>query len=1135
MSARQPYAIYAVEAWHELRAGLRTSLVPLMFLGLVGYLFMMLSNAEYLRQMGGADVPRNSPHVVFQMTSGQSFWLVFAWAWVFAQVVTRDRASSLHELVLTAPVSLRGLLLARYVGALGLAVILGSSSSIGLLLVPALAKVGAFPPEAVGSTPYAAIAWAWILFVVPSALGLGALYLTAALRTRSTAGPFAVAAVVILVWMIAMVVLRGGSVHADIATVLDVSGFGEAEAQTKRWTPHEKATAQLALSAPLLLNRLLWTVVPAAILAWALGRQTREALVLERAAAQPRERTSRPPRAVKTDAPAPGGLGTRSVAWWRATVFEARWHLLQTTKGWAFRVAIALWTLMNVAGAFYHMVGHADGPFVPRAAILAPFLLRLCYVFSLFTVAGFVGALVRRDDRAGFDEMLDTAPAPLGTRVLGRALAALGLTFVLALLPTLSSWIVVALTVPATFEPWTALLVNALVAAPPLLELGALTFLVHALVRSSGTAYALSMLVAFIALLNHELDIVSYPVAQVGVPIHVALSEFSGWKPWLAPVLEMGALKASVVAFTLALAWLAHVRGTAITWRARWLDATQRLRQGAGVLGVVSLAALVVWAALLRERIVVQAGFASKSEQNAADAAWERRFWTEASPFSVEGGRVEAKVHPSERAARIVWDLRGVRSANAKLHGGLRTGMRIEQARVDGTPRAAIEQEEHFMLDLGSCAERGCNVTLSIAVASPGWFEEGEAPWLDGSGVWARAADLLPRLGIDGERALRSPSMRRNLGLPEPPPSIDAKALVPMDGVAPAGDWHWSVSFSESGATSTTEGDTHQGLDFAVAWLPEGADLQEQHEDGITVWHGPTHIETAREVLDDFRRMRACVQARLGSTPEVTSLVQAPRERGKLDVHGTMVWLPEGEGWDVGASGVGRSTRRAALAQALAARWLADRADPRAEPGARWLLDGVPGWLGLECVRWADGVDPWLALLARRSDRVADSLGALDAPLSGLAGDGDAKWVPAYAPLETLAWAQSIGPAEAVRIATRVADLVRRGETVRTALASVAGADTAHALLGPPAASELTVTAGEGGGPQARGQRFHWEKDGWQPDAKTFDALQRFDDDATPSRRAQLPATFDPQAPFVVFDARPSFERSPRDNAWKAR
>src|SRR5262249_7039557 len=152
----------------------------------------------------------------------------------------------------------------------------------------------------------------------------------------------------------------------------------------------------------------------------------------------------------------------------------------------------------------------------------------------------------------------------------------------------------------------------------------------------------------------------------VGVAMHIALSEFSGWWPWLGPVLEMGALKTSVVAFTIALAWLAHVRGTALTWRARWRDAGRRLRQGAGVLGVASLAAFVVWAVLLRERIVVQAGFASKSERNASDAAWERRFWAEAAPFSVEGGRVEAKIQPSQHTARVVWDLRGVRSTNAK-------------------------------------------------------------------------------------------------------------------------------------------------------------------------------------------------------------------------------------------------------------------------------------------------------------------------------------------------------------------------------------------------------------------------------------------------------------------------------------
>ncbi|KYG09926.1 hypothetical protein BE21_15220 [Sorangium cellulosum] len=1123
--------VYAVEAWHELRAGLRTSLVPLMFVGLVGYLFIMLSSAEYLRDMGGADVARNSPHVVFQMTSGQSFWLIFAWAWVFAQVVTRDRAAGLHELVLSAPVSLRGLILSRYVGAIGLACILGSSSSIGFLLVPALAAIGVFPPEAVGPTPVLAIASSWALFVVPSAIGLGALYLTAALRTRSTAGPFAVAAVVILIWMVAMIVLREGDLHTDIATVVDVSGFGEAEAQTKRWTPHEKATAQLAMTAPLVINRLLWTLIPLAILAFALVRQRREALVLERAGKPSSSREE----SFRGTAPVTAALPPITTpSWLRATLSEARWHLALTIRGWAFRVAVALWTLMNVAGAFYHVIGHAEGPLVPRPALLAPFLIRLCYVFSVFAVAGFVGSLARRDQQSGFNEMIDATPAPLGTRVIGRAVAALALTLVMALTPTLSAWIVTGLTIPASFEPWDALLVNALVAAPALLELGAITFLVHALVRSSGTAYAASMLVAFIALVNHEIDIVSYPPAQVGIPVHVALSELAGWSPWIVTVLEMGILKLSCVGLGVALAWLAYPRGTALRMVERWRGAAQQLAQGAGALAALSLIAIASSATLLREQIVVQSGFASKSEENAADAAWETRFWKEASAFSVEGGEVEAKVEPSARAARVSWKLRGVRAGAQKLHGSLRIGMDVNSVRVDGSPREVVTANEHFMVDLGGCAQSGCDVELEITIASPSWFEEGEAPWLDGSGVWARAADLLPRLGHDGERALRSPSTRRELGLTGRPEPLDEKALVPTLAVAPAGQWRWSVSFSELGMSTPAEGSTTQGLDFAVAWLPRDAELRQLRQEGITAWHGPSRSDTAREVLEDIQKMGACVRARLGSIPAVTTVVQAPRDLGGVRVHGAVLWLPEGDGWDVGASGAGRLKRRAAVAEALAARWLADRADLRAEPGSRWLVNGVAGWVGLECVRWSDGSDAWLALLDRRSDDVVDALGALDAPVSGLADDGAASWVAAYAPLETLAWAQAVGHAEALRAATQVADMVRSGNTVRDALARAAGPVMANHLLGPPAASDVTVAAVEGGALEARGERLQWERGGWRRVSRTFDVVQRFYDEETPPRVARVPAKLESDARFVVFDAWPSFERSPQDNVWKA-
>lgn len=1120
--------IYWVEAWTELRAGLRTPLVPLMFAGLIGYLFVMMTSAETLRGMGGAGVARNSPLLVFLMTSGQSFWLVFAWAWVFAQVVTRDRQASLHELVLSAPVSLRGLLVARYAGALALAILLGTSSAVGFWLAPLLAVFGVLPSDAIGPTPQLAIFWAWALFVVPTAAGLGALYLAAALRTRSTAGPFAAAAVVILIWMVAMIVLRGGSVHADVATAIDATGFGEAEAQTKHWTPIQKSSALIALTPALLLNRVLWTMLPLALLAIVVSRQTREALVLERAT-RPRAKRARPWHPVIVPG-APRASGRPS--WVLATFYETRFILVRMITSWSFGIAAALWVLINVGGAFYHLIAHAEGPLVPRAELLAPFLINFNFVFSIFAVAGFVGALARKDDRLGFDEMLDATPAPFAVRVLGRAAAALALTLTLALIPTLSAWIVIGIAAPSTFEPFAALSINLLVAAPALLELGALTFLVHSLLRSSGAAYALSMLLAFIAIVNHEVDIVSYPPGQFAIPVHIHLSELSGWSPWAGLVLEMTGLKLASVALAVALAWWATPRGVIDRTIERWRQAARRARGAAGLFALIAASALVLCTVRLHERIRVHGGFLSRAEEQGQDAAWEARYWREASPFSLRGGEVEARVDVEARVIDVSWKLQGVRSKGERLHGSLRAGMHVTSALVDGRRRDLVGTDDFFGLDLGDCASRGCDVALQIRVMVPEWFPEHEAPWLGASGAWVRAADLLPKLGHDFERALRAPDVRRRAGLPAQPAALDPHSLAPALAVAPAGAWRWSLTFSEAGVGTPASGSTGGPLDFAVAWGPARGRWQERRAEGVSAWYGPTHDATAQQILEDIAQMRSCLDPRLGSTPDVSAVVQAPRGAGVIRLHGGLLWVPEDRGWDLAATGVGRFMRRAAIAQALAARWLADRADLRVEPGSRWLTDGVAGWLALECVRARDGDEAWLALLTRGSERIAEGFGALDAPLIGLANDGAAEWVGQYAPHATMAWAQALGTAEALRVATGVADRVRTGLAIREALSVEAGQKVASSLLGAPSASDISTAMTDERQLEVRGERFQWKDGGWRSTTRSFDVVQRFAGDTVPSRRLHVPAHPEAAGPFVFFDAAPSFERSPRDNAW---
>ena len=1131
----------AAEAWHELRAGCRGPLIPIVFPGLIAYLVLVLLNADYLRDMGATDVPRNSPHLVYLMMSGQAVWILFVWAWVFAQVVVRDRTANLHEVVLSAPISLPALLAGRYLGALVLASLLALATGCGFLLVPLLGALGLIPAEGVGPQPLFAIGHTFFVLTVPSAAGLGALLLCAAIRTRNIAGPFALAALLMLIWMVAMVAVRGGDGSPVLATMLDASAYAEVEEQTNLWTPREKASGVLRMTPPLLANRLLWTFPPLLLLAFVLRRVGRERLALERApAARGPDRAG----ATETDAAGPVapplGVPVRP-SWLAAAWSEAAWHVRLSLRGWGTPLALVMLTALGVGSAFVHVVFHADGPVLPRPDFVDPLMVEFFYLIIAFVVAAFVGVMARRDDRPGYGEIADATPAPLGTRLIGRALAAAAVTVLFAVTPAVSVWIVTALVVPDAFSLLDPPLYFGLVLAPSMLELCALVLLAHAVVRHTGAAHAAGIICAFFIVVNHELAVTSYPPVEVGVPPSITLSEFSGWAPWAGYVLTLDLYKLAVAAGIVALAWLAWPRGTALTVPLRWRAG---MRRAAGYAGALAAAAVVLAAGMhgvLREQLVTLGGYKSQTTETADDAAWERRWWAEATPFSVAGGEADIAVDPAERAATAHWRLHGVRSLSGTLHGSLPHGVEIRRAAVDGREAAVTVAFDHFALPLDACGAgaEGCTVDLEVAASGEGWSAEGETPWLHPTGVWLRAADLLPALGHDPDRLVRAPSERRPHGLEPVPGDVAAGALAPAAGVAPAGDWRWSVTIAAAGPDAdrpggtavATTGRTDGPLDFAAAWWP-GAPV-ETRRGGVAALHGPERTRDAGGVLDDVAAMRACVEATLGRAPAVRTVLQAPRERGGAALYGDLLWLPEHEGWDITGERFGRWRRRATIAAALAARETTDGADLRKEPGGDWLRVGVPGWVGLECLRQEDGVDAWLALQARASDQVVEALGALDAPAVGVAAAGDVPWVQEYTPLATVGWVESVGPAAAADAVDAVVAGVRAGAALAAALAEAVGVGTAEALLGPPASSDVLV-AQAARTLEIAGQRWLWRDGGWEPVAAAIHVTQRFDDDNRDRRRiGPVPTTVDPGAPFTLIDAWPSFERTPTDNAWR--
>ncbi|MCY4121964.1 MAG: ABC transporter permease [Acidobacteria bacterium] len=1157
----------AAEAWHEFRAAFRGTFIPIAFPALVGYVLLVVLNADYLRDMGGTDVPRNSPHLVYLMTSGQAVWLLFAWAWLFAQAVVRDRSAGLHEAVLSAPVSLPVLLAGRYLGALAAALLLIAAAGVGFLLVPVLGVVGLLPPEAVGPPPVFAIGHALLILGLPSAAGVGALFLCAAIRSRGLAGPFALAAVLMLVWMVAMVALRGGDANVTLASYIDPTGFAEVEEQAVHtWTPREKAVGVLELTPPLIANRLIWSVPALILLAVVLRRVGRERLALESAPAAGKRDRAADDGGAEPAGSASAPLGPPgATSWVRAAWNETAWHLRVAFHGRGVPLALLLLAVAGVAGTFVNLIMHADGPFVARPDLTGPFVMDFFYLIVVFIVAAFVGVMARRDNRTGYGEIVDSTPAPLGSRVAGLAVAAAAVTALFALMPVLSVWILSLLGAPEALTLLDPLLLFGLGAAPSLLELAALVLLAHALIRHSGAAHAVGVICAFVVIINEQLAVTTYPPALVGIPSQVTLAEFSGWAPWLMPVVTADLFKLAVVAVLAAFAWVAWPRGTALTVPLRWRTGAGRLVGGAGAMAAAALLLAFGTHRVLHERLVA-GGYETAEAEVADDAAWERRWWSEATAFRVAGGEATIEVDPGERHATVRWRLDGVRSSAGALHASLPDGAEIRSAVVDGVEAELTVAFDHLALPLDACApvtaaggsaesaagaqepsvpgldargsvDEGCTVELELVVRSEGWSPDGEIPWVHPSGVWLRAGDVLPSLGHDPDRLLRAPQDRRLHGLGPVPGDVAAGAVAPAAGVAPAGDWRWAVTLAAEsegadrlGTRTAASGRTGGPLDFAFAWWP-GAPV-ETRRDGLVALHGAERTRDAGGVLDDVAAMRACVAATLGRAPVVGTVLQAPREHGETALYGDLLWLPEHEGWDIAGEGYGRWLRRATIASALASRQLADDADLRKEPGEDWLRVGVPGWAGLECVRQEDGADAWRALQARGSDRVVEAFAALETPAVGVAAAGDVPWVRHYTPLATVGWVETVGTADAASAIRAVATGVRNGTTLADALAGAVGAAAAAAVLGPPAASDLLVAEADRTLDIA-GERWTWRDGGWEPTAASIHVTQRFDDDSGNRRIGPIPTTVDPGEPFTLIDAWPSFERSPSDNVWR--
>lgn len=532
------------------------------------------------------------------------------------------------------------------------------------------------------------------------------------------------------------------------------------------------------------------------------------------------------------------------------------------------------------------------------------------------------------------------------------------------------------------------------------------------------------------------------------------------------------------------------------------------------------------------------------AEASIPDAGWERRWITPIDPnvcttepgqstrfndprvehaFHVDGGRLELTLDIGTGRAVGHWTLDGVKAPWGWLHLLPPAGFRLDAARANDTPVAVDgdDDDRHLPIPLDACGREACEIDLHFTWQAP-------AP-----GGWARARDLLPRLGLDGDRLLRSARQRVASGLQVSPTLPEYAAATVVAGVAPAGAWQWSIRLVTTDdevarpdpAGVTGPSGTDSGL--ARSGRIDGPEIVDRYDgrtlgplDFSVAWPAPTAngvVQTAeadtRIIEADLSAMQACVADRTGLASASTVL------RWRLALTASEAHLAEGVLSLAPALIADRPARLDATARAIALRSIADAGRLRETRAGQWLARALPGAIALLCATGAlDGEDA-AGLLQRVSDRATAAMALAGDEVGAVAWSRYHGWVADYAPLSALDTVRRLTPAE---IRTMV-EAAGNGTRPAYAMASTLGAGRAALVLGMPLATDLVAT-----GDTVSSTRWRWQQGQWKPLGQhaphwplpTLDA----------GTAGEATAGIDSADAPILLDAWPAYERHFADN-----
>lgn len=555
----------------ELRYWLRQPIVYIFFLINALLVFGATSSDDITIGGSTGNVHKNAPYVVEFFFANLTLICLLMITAFFNSAAARDFSEKTSQIFFTTPMKKRDYLLGRFAGALVISIIPFLGVSLGSILGSMMPWLDA---ERVGPTYWTAHLEGISVFVLPNMLFAGSVIFCIAALTRSTMMSF-IGTLGLLVGYIISLSLIGDIENEFWGAMLDPFGFRTFMVATKYWTVDDRNTMSMGLEGLLLLNRLVWMAVGAAVFVFAYFRFSFAD-------------TARPGKQKQAEAPLTASASSNLLknvkpefgVFWslRQLMSQLRIETISMVKNVAFLV-IVIFGILNLSLSLYYATSIGYGLTVfPVTYNMVDTVRGSFFLFIAAIITFYSGAIVWKERESKVNDIYDALPYPDWLPVVSKTLA-LSLTVLLLLLLGCAVGIVKQLTSGFTdIRPdvyFTELVLNDGVS---FLNVIMLSVFIHSVVNNRYLGYFLFVVVLIAnGFVWPALDIQSNLVIFNSTP-SLTYSDMNEFGPFLLPVLSFSTYWVLAGLIMLVGALLYWVRGREQDFGIRSRLALQRLK-----------------------------------------------------------------------------------------------------------------------------------------------------------------------------------------------------------------------------------------------------------------------------------------------------------------------------------------------------------------------------------------------------------------------------------------------------------------------------------------------------------------------------------------------------------------------------